>query len=282
MRKNNIDKTLWTALALLALLLLPVHAEPTGKLYVVGMGPAGADLAAPRALSIVEKADYLLCSPGMPKRFDRFGVHIDPSKVAFNPWETDSENEPKKESPQSRQAAREKQREKIQKFVMEKINAGKTVAIMNGGDPCIYGPALSHLLTGMDDKYYEVVPGMSALNAAAAALKRSLTCKESRFVMLTSPQSLFGEKGKPEDDILRDLASYKTTMVMYMSLRRMGKLVEKFKPYFPEDLPVAVVYFAGYPDKEFVLKSSLANIEADIKKMDEQWLGLVVMGDCIK
>ncbi len=61
--------------------------ETKGKLYVVGMGPAGSDLTAPRVLSIVRDADYLLCSPGLPKRFDRFAEVIDPGKVAFNPWE---------------------------------------------------------------------------------------------------------------------------------------------------------------------------------------------------
>ena len=134
----------------------------------------------------------------------------------------------------------------------------------------------------MDDRYYEVIPGMGAVNAAAAALKRSLTCKNSRFVMLTSPQSLFGEKGEMDDGIIKDLAKYKTTMVMYMSLKRIGDLVEKLKPHFPSDLPVAVVYYAGYPDKEFVLKSNVANIEQEVKKIDEKWLGLVVIGDCIK
>ena len=140
MNKNDYGVILCLALAVLFCMALSAHAETTGKLYVVGMGPAGPDLTAPRALSIVEKADHLLCSPGMPKRFERFGVHIDPSKVAFNPWENLSDDESKKKNPQSREKSREQQRKKVQDFVMEKINEGKTVAIMNGGDACIYDP----------------------------------------------------------------------------------------------------------------------------------------------
>ena len=34
-----------------------IMAQAKGKLYVVGMGPAGPDLTAPRALKIVEKAE---------------------------------------------------------------------------------------------------------------------------------------------------------------------------------------------------------------------------------
>ncbi len=273
------------SLAFLAL-TLPAHGDDKkehGKLYVVGVGPAGPDLTAPRVLSVMEKADYFLCSPRLPERFARFGTHIDPAKVAFDPWERVFDDETDKESPEARAAAREKQRKKVQDFVLEKIQAGKTVVIMDGGDATVYGPTLNNLLLGLDDQYYEVLPGMGAVNAAAAALKRSLTCDGTRFVLLTSPRSLFGSEEDPKGgDILKDLAKYKTTMVLYMSLKDMGSLAEKLKAYYPADLPVAVVYFAGYEDKELVLRSTLAAIEQDVSAMDEQWLGLVLIGDCIR
>lgn len=55
-------------------------SEESGKLYVVGMGPAGPDLTALRALDVVKKADLLLSSPGMPDKFQMFGAWIDPQK----------------------------------------------------------------------------------------------------------------------------------------------------------------------------------------------------------
>jgi precorrin-4 methylase len=248
----------------------------------VGVGPAGPDLTTPRALSIIKKADFFLCSPRLPERFELFREYIDPAKVAFNPWENIFEKDSGKKDPRSREAAREKQRKKVQQFVMEKISAGKTVVMMDGGDACVYGPTLSHLLTGMDDRYYEVIPGLGAFNAAAAALKRSMTCAGSRFVMLTSPQSLFDNKNASPENILEDISKYKTTMVLYMSIGKLNELVGKFRPFYLPDLPVAVVYYAGYPEKEKVLRSTLAQIETDIEKMDEKWLGLVVIGECIR
>jgi precorrin-4 methylase len=273
------------ALTLAPLLLSPLlcaHGENTGKLYVVGMGPAGPDLTAPRALSIVEKADVILCSPRMPERFARFGAYIDPSKVAFDPWEGIFTRQSGKNDSQSRAAAREKQIEKVQEFVLDKVTSGKTVVMMDGGDACIYGPTLSHLLVGLDDRHYEVVPGMGAFNAAAAALKRSMTCQDTRFVMLTSPRSLFGDGDETKDNILEDISKYKTTMVLYMSLRNMKDVAEKFRSYYPPDLPIAVIYYAGYTDKERVLRSTLATIDKDISAMDEKWLGLVVIGECVR
>jgi len=47
-------------------------------------------------------------------------------------------------------------------------------------------------------------------------------------------------------------------------------------------MPIAIVYYAGYPDKEKVLKSCLENILRDVEKMDEKWLGLFILGKCVK
>jgi len=289
MKEMTVRKHAFWAISVSVFLLcsvgLNVTAAPTGKLYVVGMGPAGADLTAPRALNIVKNADVLLCSPRLPKRFDRFGEYIDPAKVAFNPWEGILGKEAKKlkdADPEAWKLQAEEQVKKVQAFIMEKLGEGKTVALMDGGDPCVYGPSLQRLLKGFDESLYEVIPGMGAFNAASAALKRSMTPEDVRFVILSSPRSLFGESWEKGDTILKDLAKYESTMVFYMSLKSMDKVVNVFRKYYPPELPVAIVYYAGYKDKEKVLKSTLKNIEEDVKKMDENWLGLVVIGECAR
>jgi len=264
---------------------LDANTAGMGKLYVVGMGPAGPDLTAPRALAIVEKADVYLCSPRMPERFARFGVHIDPQKVAFDAWERmmgkGAEGQ-KKEDPEG-WAIRMKERvAKVQEFIIQRLREGKTVVMMDGGDPCVYGPSLHYLLNGFDTSLFEVVPGMGAFNAATAALRTTVTPDGVRFVVLTSPESLFGESWEKGDEIIKDLSKYETTMVLYMSLSSMNEVVQRFRKYYSPDLPIAIVYYAGYPDRERVLRTNLARIEEDLKKMDENWLGLVILGKCAK
>lgn len=271
------------ALFLIFLISFPVEAGKQGKLYVVGMGPAGPDLTAPRALEIVKKADVYLTSPGLPDRFDLFSDHIDPDKVAFDPWEPLREaRQLKKNDYEAWEAHTEKHRKKIHDFLLEKINEGSTVVMMDGGDPCIYGPSLHHLLKGFDEDLFEVIPGMGAFNAASAALKKSFTPEDVRFVMLTSPRSLFGENWEKDDEILKDLAKYETTMVWYMSLRSIDRVAERLAKYYPPDFPIAIVYYAGYPDKEKVLKSQLDRIVKDVQQMDEAWLGLFIAGKVAK
>lgn len=261
-----------------------VHSGQPGKLYVVGMGPAGPDLTAPRALKVIEEADILLCSPRMPERFARFGMRIDPAKVAFNPWEGiigKKADDLKQSNYNAWKSQAEKQVKKVQDFLMGKLREGKTVVLMDGGDPCVYGPSLQYLLSGFDENLFEVIPGMGAFNAASAALKRNMIPDDARFVLLSSPESLFGESWDNSAEILKDLSRYEGSMVLYMALSSMPDLVEKMKAYYPPEYPIAVVYFAGYADKEKVLKSRLDRIVEDLKIMDEKWLGLVVMGKCL-
>lgn len=260
------------------------YAGEKGKLYVVGMGPAGPDLTAPRALAVTEEADVILCSPGMPKKFEKFGKHIDPDKVAFNPWEGihgEKAGKLKKTNYKEWIQRVEKQRKKVQAFVTQQIELGRTVAMLDGGDPCVYGPSLYWLLKGFDERCLEVIPGMSAFNAASAALKRPMTGDKTRFVMLTSPRSLFGESHEKGDSILKDISRYDVTMVFYMSLSSMDRLVEEFRKYYPPDLPMAIVYYAGYAEKEKVLRSRLGTILDDLKKVDEKWLGLLIAGESV-
>ncbi len=274
----------FAAICLILSLTAPwaVMAEKKGKLYVVGMGPAGPDLTAPRALAIVEKADVLLCSPRLPQRFAAFGKTIDPGKVAFDPWERIFDKNTrnlKRTDPEAWSRRIEEKRKEIQGVILGWIREGKTVVMMDGGDPCVYGPSLQYILQGFDDGLFEVIPGMGAVNAASAALKRPLTTEDARFVMLMSYESLLGDKAAPQEDLLRDISRYKSTLVLYMSLRSMKDLTERLAKYYPSDLPVAVVYYAGYADKETVVKGILRTIAEQTQKMDETWLGLVIIGE---
>lgn len=258
------------------------YGAEKGKLYVLGMGPSEPDLTAPRAIVILEKADIILCSSHMKKRFWKY---IDPNKVAFNPWEGIHGEEARKLRKRNyKEWIRrvEKQRKKVQDFVLQHTKNGKTVVMLDGGDPCVYGPSLYWLLKGFYDRYLEVIPGIGSFNAASAALKRPMTGTNTRFVMLTSPDSLFGKSYQKGDKILQALSKYEVTIVFYMALSSIDRLVEVLKKYYPQDLPMAIVYYAGYSEKQRVLKSKLGTIINDIKKVDEKWLGLLIIGECAK
>jgi len=202
-----------------------------------------------------------------------FAQYIDPGKVAFDPWEGIHG----KEACQLRKTDYgkwlqrvEKRKKKVFNFVMDAIYKKKTVVMLDSGDPCVYGPSLYWLLKGFDHRYLEVIPGISAFNAASAALKRAMIGEGINFVMLTAPHSMFGRSFEKGDGLLKDLSKYNVTMVFYMAISSMDKLVEKFGKYYPSDLPMAIVYYAGYSDKQMVLKTSLGTVLDDLKKCNEK------------
>jgi len=260
----------------------PAHAKEEGKLYVIGMGPSGPDLTAPKGLAVLEKADIFLCPPYIQKNFPQY---INPAKVAFDPWEGihDEEAIKLRKTDYGEWLQRvEKRKKKVFNFVMDAINKNKTVVMLDSGDPCVYGPSLYWLLKGFDYQYLEVIPGISAFNAASAALKKPMIGEGINFVMLTAPHSMFGRSFEKGDDLLKDLSKYNVTMVFYMAISSMDRLVEKFNKYYPPELPMAVVYYAGYSEKEKILKSTLGSILDDLKKTNEKWMGLLIIGKAVK
>jgi uroporphyrin-III C-methyltransferase len=53
--------------------------------------------------------------------------------------------------------------------------------------------------------------------------------------------------------------------------------VDTLKKYNQLDLPIAVVYYAGFPGKEKVVKGSLNDIMSKIDEK-EKWMGMIVVG----
>ena len=253
-----------------------------GMLYVLGMGPSGPQLSSPRALEILQNADFVL---GHSKHIqDKFGDYVDEERVAFNPWKGihgGNASKLRENNPAQWEKRVQNMRNKVQEFALQKIKQGKNVAIMDSGDPCVYGPSLYFLLKDFPREHMEIIPGMSAFNAASAALEQSMTSKGTRFVMLTSPRSLFGDKEKKDYSIFRDISEYESTLVFYMALERIDSLMQGMKKYYPADLPAAIVYYAGYPDKEKVIRGTLDTLAQKQAKQEESWMGLLIIGKAV-
>lgn len=258
------------------------ESKGKGMLYVLGMGPSGPELASPKALEILEKADAVLGHPRhIQKNFDQY---VNEEQVAFNPWEGihgGNATKLRKNNHAKWEKRVEKMRNKVQDFALEKIKNGKTVAIMDSGDPCVYAPSLYFLLRDFPREHMEIIPGMSAFNAASAALEQSMTSEGAKFVLLTSPRSLFGENEKKDYSVFKDLSKHDSTLVFYMALEEIDTLTQKMKEHYPDSLPAAIVYYAGYPDKEKVVRGTLDTIAQKEAEQEETWMGLLIIGKAV-
>jgi precorrin-4 methylase len=262
-----------------------VHAgdKGQGKCYVIGTGPAGPEHATGKAIEAMKKADIIFCSENVS---DRFSEYLEGKTILGSPWRGKfkySWRDREKLTPEEKKLYVEERInfwDKTSARIRDEVARGKTVAILDSGDPCVFGPS-HRVIEALNEDEFEIIPGLGCFQASMAALKKSsIPAYDTRFVMLTAPMFLFG---RPEDEaILKDLSKYPITMAFYMALNRADTLIERLKKYYPNDLPAAVVYNAGFPEKEKVIKGNLDTILAKIKAEKENWLGMIFVGRCLE
>jgi precorrin-4/cobalt-precorrin-4 C11-methyltransferase len=134
------------------------------------------------------------------------------------------------------------------------------VVRLHTGEPSIYG-AIGEQMDALDRLGidYEVVPGISSFQAAAAALRAELTAPEvSQTVILTRTA---GRTPVPASEELSKLAASRSTLCIFLSSGKMADIAATLIPHYGEDCPAAVVYHASWPDQE-VVRGTLADIAA--------------------
>jgi uroporphyrin-III C-methyltransferase len=258
--------------------------SPQGKFFVVSTGPAGPELATLKAVETMKNADLVLCDPGTAKRFQAYLQNQNVQDPWKELWVYRGKIWMKELSsfkPEERQAVvaeKSRQRDAFVKQMKNLLAQGKNVALLDGGDPTIYSRAF-WLLEGFEPDQVEIIPGVGAYTAAMAALKKAGTGGGARFVLQTAPFGFFGQTDR--DDLAQALSRFPGTLVFYMGLAGIQGLVSTLKKYNPGDLPVAVVYYAGYPQKEKVIKGTLDTILAQIAPEKEKWMGMIIVGRAI-
>jgi uroporphyrin-III C-methyltransferase len=258
-------------------------AAPAGSgiLYVVSTGPGDPKHITVKALETIKNADLVLCSPESAKQWQEIlqGKQVeDPWKELWfyqgKVWMKDLSTFKPEERPKI-VAEKSRQRDAYVNQLKGLLAQGKKVALLDGGDPTVFSRAF-WLLEGVDENQVEIIPGVGAMTAAMAALKKASTGGGARFVAQTAPFAFFGKKDR--DDLARDLSRQPGTLVFYMGLSQIANLVDALKKFNPGDLPVAVVYYAGYPQKEKVIKGTLDTILAKIAPEKEKWMGMIIVG----
>ncbi len=161
---------------------------------------------------------------------------------------------------------------------MERAHAaGLDVARIHSGDPSIYG-AISEQMAALDERGipYEVIPGVPAFAAAAAALKIELTRPgTSQTVILTR---LSGKATPvPERERLEELAKSGATLALHLSVRRLREIARICIPHYGADCPVAVVYRASWPDEK-IITGTLSDIAEKVRAAKITRTALVLVG----
>jgi precorrin-4/cobalt-precorrin-4 C11-methyltransferase len=160
------------------------------------------------------------------------------------------------------------------------VVAGKSVVRLHTGDPSIYG-AIQEQMEALDGLgfEYQVVPGVTSAFAAAAALKQELTLPEvSQTVIITRIE---GRTPVPENEQLHRIAAIGATLVIYLSVGMIEKVVEQLLQgaYTPETA-AAVVCRASWEDEQ-IIRGSLADIAATVRAAGIDRQALIIVGDVL-
>ena len=196
------------------------------KISIIGAGPGALDLITQRAVNRLKEADVLiwtdsLISPEIAKIAPKGCERIPSSALTL---------------------------ESILPLLINKAKQGKKVVRLHDGDPCLFGALQEqiHLIkqSGLD---VEVIPGISAYQATAAALQAELTIPGVTQTIILSRAS--GKTGMPEKEKLEKLASINASLCLYLSARHVEIVENTLLNYYPEDTPVAIGYRVTWKDE---------------------------------
>ncbi|EFK08880.1 tetrapyrrole methylase [delta proteobacterium NaphS2] len=251
---------------------LPGKDQDRGKFYLVGMGPGDADLATIRALEVIRKADVIFAPKRLRNRFQNelSGKIIKEGYHRLFPFYGKKCSEvTEQERAREKMSCEEYHRKQAElaRMVREAVAEGKTVAMLDSGDPLIYGPS-SWTLKEFRDIETEVIPGLSCFNAANAALGQGVADKNAfRTVILASGW------------FVEEMAGLQSTMALFTMRTEFKKFIEALSRHYGPHTPLAIVSRAGYADSEKVERGTLGSFMEEMSKESLPFQYMIYVGD---
>ncbi len=204
----------------------PQERQNGPLVQIVGAGPGAPDLLTLRALRAIEQAEVLVWTDSL----------VNPAIARLAPEGCE------------RIPTRSLTLEQLLEVMVEGARAGKRVVRLHDGDPCLYG-ALQEQICALADAGIgvEVVPGLSAYQATAAALGRELTIPGLVQTIVLSRAG--GRTGVPERESLARLAALQASLCLYLSARHVEEVEAELLQHYPSDTPVAIGYRVSWPEQ---------------------------------
>ena len=224
------------------------------KVYFIGAGPGDPGLLTVRAAELIAACPVVLYTGSLVPREVLARARAD-AKVLDSARMTLDE---------------------ILAVIEEARAADHDVARVHTGDPLIFGSTAEQMrrLTALGIAY-DIIPGVSSVTAAAAALGRELTLPElSQTVIITRAE---GRTPMPGGEKLHDLARHGATMALFLSITLMQEVTEQLIPAYGADCPVAVVHKASCPEQQIVT-GTLADIRAKVKAAGIKTQSIILVG----
>jgi len=217
-------------------------------IYFIGAGPGAVDLITVRGAKILSEAGMIIYA-GSLVNYEIIKVYaknnckiFDSSKMTL---------------------------EEILEKLLEGHQKNLVTVRLHSGDPALYG-AIREQIEFLDKNKipFEIIPGVSSLFAASAALKTEYMIPEVTQSLLIS--RVEGRTPAPDS---------KPSVVLFLSSgmieKACGELIQK---NYPPDTPAALVYKASWPDEK-ILRGTLETLPALVEEAGINKTALILAGD---
>jgi precorrin-4/cobalt-precorrin-4 C11-methyltransferase len=214
----------------------------SGKVWIVGAGPGAPDLLTLRAARVIEQAEVLIWTDSL----------VNPQLAAMAPADCE------------RIRTSTLTLEEVMAVMLDRAAAGQRVVRLHDGDTALYSALHEQLCRLLDAEVeVEVVPGLSAYQATAAALQAELTIPGLVQTIILSRTG--GRTGVPEREELQHLAALQASLCLYLSARHVEEVQTELLRHYPADTPVAIGYRVSWPDQwiQVVPLSDMARVSQE-------------------
>ncbi|MBJ3763626.1 precorrin-4 C(11)-methyltransferase [Maribius pontilimi] len=157
---------------------------------------------------------------------------------------------------------------------------GQDVARVHSGDPSLYGAIAEQIrrlrADGID---YQIVPGVPAYAAAAAALGQELTVPGVAQSIVLTRMSM-KSTSMPPGETLENFARSGATLAIHLGIRALREIERQLVPFYGPDCPVIVAYRVGWPDQSF-LRGTLSDIRERVRAEKITRTALILVGPAL-
>ncbi len=200
------------------------------KVYIIGAGPGDPELLTVKADRLLRQADLILYTDSLIPVEILQQVRSDAQLI---------------------QSA-DKSLAELLEILIQSAQAGLLTVRLHDGDPSLYGAIQEQmqglLQAGID---FEMIPGISAYQLAAAKLRIELTRpKTIQTIILTR---ISGRTEVPATQDLAQLAATQSSLCLYLSAKHLDRAQAKLLDHYPPDTPVALCFHLGWPDERILL-----------------------------
>lgn len=198
--------------------------------YIVGAGPGDPDLLTVKAQKLLARADVILFADSLiPEQI--LGICRHDAQIIKTANKT---------------------LEEILPIMVEAVRSHQSVVRLHSGDPSLYSAIHEQMqLLAEANIPFEVIPGISAFQAAAAKLKIELTVPNLvQTIILTR---ISGRTDVPTKEELASLAAHQASLCLYLSARHIVDAEAKLLEHYPAQTQVAICFRIGWPDEKILV-----------------------------